>query len=543
MEVQLQSQSLDHLGVVAGMIDELGLVETIDSLIPQDADMRFVSVGQVCKSLILMGLGFRERTLYLVSDFFEKLPVEQLIGEGVEASMLNDSVLGRNLDKVFDFGVTRLFGHISPVVCRKLGLTVRSGCMDITSFQLQGEYNAHTPPEEDSRVIHLTQGYSRDHRPDLNQVVLNLVVENRAGIPLHMEALNGNSNDKAAFRHTIEQYIDNLNSDFSLEYLLMDSAGYTEDTLQLLGEKQKWISRVPENLNAAKELVKMHVSDWKTLTSGYSYLPFTQTYAGIAQRWLLVFSQEAFDREIKTLQKNYSEKTEQEYKQLSQLLKQPFDCEQDALKAWTKFENKCQTLNLERLPCLQKPCYDSPGRPPKNAPPDRFEWYLQAQAACSIENYQNLARTKGRFLIATNELDTQKLSDSEILTEYKSLSKVERGFRFLKDPQFVARNFFVKKPERVEALVFIMTLCLMVYAAIQHQIRQQLQLQQETLPNQLGQEVQNPTARWIFALLAGIHLLYLPHQPNPIVLNLNPLHKRILTLLPKACRIYYGFRS
>lgn len=539
MEASLQSQALDHLGVVAGMIDELELVETIDSLILQDADMRLVSVGQVCKSLILMGLGFRERALYLVSDFFEKLPVEQLIGAGVEASMLNDSVLGRNLDKVFDFGVTRLFGHISPVVCRKLGLTGRSGCMDMTSFHLQGEYNANNPPAEGSRILHLTRGYSRDHRPDLNQVVLNLVVENRAGIPLHMEALSGNSNDKAVFTRTVEQHIDNLNSDFWIEYLLMDSAGYTQETIQLLGEKQKWISRVPETLKAAQELVKMPVSDWKTLIPGYHYQPFTQTYAGIEQRWLLIFSQEAFDREIKTLRKNYAKKTEQEFKQLAQLLKQPFDCEKDALKAWEKFENKCQTLSLERLPFHQKPCYDTPGRPPKDARPDRLEWYLQAQAACSIEAYQALARTKGRFIIATNELDTHKLPDNEMLTEYKSLSKVERGFRFLKDPQLVARNFFVKNPQRVEALVFIMTLCLMVYAAIQHQVREALIEQQATLPNQIGQEVQNPTARWLFALLAGIHLLYLPGHHTPLVLNLYPLHNRLLDLLPQACQIYY----
>lgn len=539
MEANFQSQALDHLGVVAGMIDELELVETIDALIPQDADMRFVSVGQVCKALILMGLGFRERALYLVSDYFEKLPVRQLIGEGVEASMLNDSVLGRNLDKLFDFGTTRLFGHISPVVCRKLGLSGRSGCMDLTSFQLQGEYNADNPPPEDSRVLHLTRGYSRDHRPDLNQVVLNLVVENRAGIPLHMEALSGNSSDKAVFTQTVEQYIDNLNSAFSLDYLLMDSAGYTQETLQLLGDKQKWISRVPETLKAAKELVKMPVSEWKTLIPGYQYLPLTQTYAGIKQRWLLVFSQEAFEQEIKTLKKNYAKKTEQEFKQLTQLLKQPFDCEKDALKAWEKFEKKCQTLSLQRLPFHQKPCYDAPGRPPKDAPPDRIEWYLQAQAACAIDAYQAQARTKGRFIIATNETDTSKLSDKEVLTEYKSLSKVERGFRFLKDPQLVARNFFVKKPERVEALVFIMTLCLTVYAAIQHQVRQSLDLHQATLPNQIGKEVQNPTTRWLFAMLAGIHLLYLPEQPAPRVLNLNPLHNRILDHLPQACRIYY----
>ncbi len=45
----------------------------------------------------------------------------------------------------------------------------------------------------------------------------------------------------------------------------------------------------------------------------------------------------------------------------------------------------------------------------------------------------------------------------ELFENYKGQSKVERGFRFLKDPQFIAATLFVKKPERIEALLFIMT--------------------------------------------------------------------------------------
>jgi transposase len=535
----LQSQSLDHLGVVAGMIDHLEIVETIDRLIPQDLDMRHIGVGQACKALILMGLGFTERTLYMVSDFFSKRPVGELIGTGIEASMLNDSVLGRNLDLLFEYGTTRLFSQISPIVCQKLGLKARAGCLDITSFHLDGKYNAESPPDQGSKVIHLTRGYSRDHRPDLNQVVLNLLVENRAGIPLHMEPLSGNSNDKAAFAQTIEQYIDNLNSDFQLDYLIMDSAGYTQKILQLLGDQQKWISRVPETLRTAKEAVNMVDPAWKKLMPGYQYVPVSQAYAEIPQRWLLIFSQEAYAREIKTLNKNYAKKSEQEYKEVLRLLNQPFGCEQDALKAWERLRKKCKTLILTLLDSRQKPCYDSPGRPPKNQPPDRIEWYLQAEVACSVEAYEQIARTKGRFIVATNELDQNKLPDKEVLSEYKSLAKVERGFRFLKDPQFVASTFFVKKPERLEALVLIMTLCLTVYAAIEFQVRSTLKEQEKTLPNQIGKEVQNPTTRWIFALLAGIHLLFIPAQNKPLVLNLKPLHNRILDQLPLACQIYY----
>lgn len=116
---------------------------------------------------------------------------------------------------------------------------------------------ADSPPDDASQLIYLAKGYSRDHRPDLNQVVLNMIVENRAGIHLHMKALSGNSNDKAAFSQTIEQHIDNLNTHYTLNYLLIDSAGYTSETLTLLGAEQHWISKVPEPLSAAWEAVSM----------------------------------------------------------------------------------------------------------------------------------------------------------------------------------------------------------------------------------------------------------------------------------------------
>jgi transposase len=40
----------------------------------------------------------------------------------------------------------------------------------------------------------------------------------------------------------------------------------------------------------------------------------------------------------------------------------------------------------------------------------------------------------GRFILATNVLDEQVLSDEDVLTEYKAQQSTERGFRFLKDP-------------------------------------------------------------------------------------------------------------
>ena len=139
--------------------------------------------------------------------------------------------------------------------------------------------------------------------------------------------------------------------------------------------------------------------------------------------------------------------------------------------------------------------------------------------------------------MATNEMDEEKLSDSEMLKNYKGQAKVERGFRFLKDPQFMAATLFVKKPERVEALLFIMTLYLSVYAAIEYRVREKLEAEQETLPNQLGKEVKNPTMRWIFACFNGIHILYTAE--TKLVLNIKPLHLKVLNLLGQKYLKYY----
>ncbi len=84
---QIQVQNLDHLGLVAGIIDEIGLVEQINQLVGQHECER-VSPGHVVKAIILNGLGFVSAPLYLFSRFFEGKATEHLIGEGVQPEHL-----------------------------------------------------------------------------------------------------------------------------------------------------------------------------------------------------------------------------------------------------------------------------------------------------------------------------------------------------------------------------------------------------------------------------------------------------------------------
>lgn len=84
---------------------------------------------------------------------------------------------------------------------------------------------------------------------------------------------------------------------------------------------------------------------------------------------------------------------------------------------------------------------------------------------------------------------------------------METGFRFLKDPTFAANTLFLKNPKRIIALLMVMTLCLLVYAALQHRIRTTLVQKNLYVPDQKGKPTQKPTAKWVFELFQDVHLL------------------------------------
>jgi Domain of unknown function (DUF4277) len=59
-----RTQILDHLGLVAGMFEELGIAEVIDQATQQDPEMRIVTAGHAVKAMVLNGLGFLNQQLY-----------------------------------------------------------------------------------------------------------------------------------------------------------------------------------------------------------------------------------------------------------------------------------------------------------------------------------------------------------------------------------------------------------------------------------------------------------------------------------------------
>ncbi len=175
-----------------------------------------ISSGHVVKAMILNGLGFVSSPLYMFSEFFKDKPCEHLIGEGVKAEYLNDYKLGRVMDKLFLKGLTEIFLAISMNVKKQFEISSKTSHLDSSSLHVHGEYNNSLPdvildinPEnliKPPQAIEITYGYSRDHRPDLKQFIIELISSGDGDIPMFFEAASGNKADSSNFPKIFSKY-------------------------------------------------------------------------------------------------------------------------------------------------------------------------------------------------------------------------------------------------------------------------------------------------------------------------------------------------
>ena len=531
-----KTQTIEHLGLVSTMIDELGIVESIDNAIKQDKKERKVTIGEAVKAMLLNGLGFANRQLYLVPQFFENKPLELLIKEGIEPNNLNDSVLGRALDSLYEYGVTPLFSLISQKALENLDLVPKYHHLDSTAIHVDGKYNSEEEKKEG--VVHITKGYSKDHRPDLNQVMLEMICENSHGIPVAMRALDGNSSDKVSFETMVIEHIEALNRT-TTGTVVADSAIYTADNLKSFKTNNiKWITRVPNQIKENKEIIELLSMSRLTPHSKdkrYSYLFLGNSYADVNQHWVVVHSIPAKERAKKSVSRKLEKLVDKEIKAFNSLKSTLYACEDDANRALEKLAKKFSLLEPINIKIVEHKRYKKAGKPKKNQEPDFYEYSIESNYSFRIEPYYQEVWKKSLFILASNDL---KIEPEEIIDVYKNQFVVERGFRFIKSPEFLADSLYIKKPERVEALLFIMTLCLMVYASLEMKIRTSLKEENDFFIDQKGKPTQTPTARWVFQTFTDIHILSIG-DIQQVVMNLKEYHHTLLRCLGRSYQINY----
>ena len=531
--VEYETKRIDHLGIVAGICGQLDLIEMIDELLPTPSE-RKVSCGQATQAMVLNAMGLTGRALYLMPEYMKNKPVDLFIGNGLKAEDFNDDTLGRALDELFQAGVTEMYAKIADKAVRVFEVEQEYVHLDTSSFMLHGNYESEVAQEAVERrgAVQIKHGYSKENRPDLKQVVVSLITSQQSALPLWLEVLDGNSSDKKSFPVTVAAYCKELAGD-EPPWFVMDSASYSEENLGLWGEA-KWITRVPETSRAAKKAIKsIATKEMGKRGDGYRTYAISSDYGQVKQRWLIVHSEKLEAKEKKQLRKQINKAKEAAVGSLNKLKRTLYNCEADAMKAVQALNKKLKWHTIQaHYKCIKR--YAHRGRPAKGSTPVTVGWRIQGRAIIQKERVADARRWLGRFLLATNELDTERLPDEKLLSVYKTQAQsVERGFRFLKDPMFFADSLFLKSPARIMAMIMIMGLSLLIYALAEREVRRQLKACNETIPDQKGKPTQSPTMRRIAQLFEGIDLLEIRLGGRLVerrIINLSPLHLKITRL-------------
>jgi transposase len=540
MSTHAQVERLDHLGVVAGVIKDLKLVEFIDERIPSDVREE-ISCGEAVAAMIINGLGFSDRPLTLTPQFFENKALSRLFRPNVNAKNFNRFKLGRALDDCHAYGCDLLFAEASAQICKKEAVDTKFNSLDTTAFALTGEYDA----DSDEHTIEITHGYSKDHRPDLKQAVLEIMCSHDGGIPVISKAWNGNASDTKIFRARAKALADSFKAADGPRYLIADSKLYDAKTIEQGLGLIPFITRIPgmiklENTTIESALQKP-LSEWISLDEKHRFQTFNLEHNGLKQRWIVVYSEERQNKAEKSVSAMCEKEREKIEKALKKLCTEEFSCANDAQKALKRCFAKSKFHEVLEDGIEEQKKYESKGRPKPDSPYKliyRITGVVQERQAVR----QEAIRQSSCFVVGTT-IPKNEVNDADVIMAYKNQNNtVERGFRFLKDPLMFTSSLFVKKPERIMGLLMVMTLALLVYAIAQRRLHKALKELQRTIPNQIHKETAKPTLRWVFQLLDGIERvkMCIEKTTHMVVSGLTTLKQQILGYFGSSVKKIYG---
>jgi len=537
MEDLAVSKRLDHHGIVAGVIKDLGLIPLIDEALGSSG-CEEISEGEAVAAMIINGLGFTDRPLSLTPQFFNQVPVEELFREGVDSNHFNRHKLSRALDKIHRYGSSRLFLLLANSAAQQEGIAKNEPVsLDTSSFSVTGAKYEDT----DENEVKISHGFSKDHRPDLPQIIQELIVSHDASVPLAMCCHSGNASDNTVFTERCEELKSKLEFKDGNKILVADSKLYCEKNSANLRDIS-FVTRIPETITVAKDLIQKSCSEpdkWEPFGEEHQCKRYSLEHYGIDQRWIVSYSQQGLLRASKRVEKNFAKEKAKIDSDLLHLQSTDFFCASDAQKALNLILKKwkyhsCSTSDIQELAR-----YTRRGRPKSGSNPDSLVYKIRVTYSEMLPAEKDLMiLRKACFILGTNCLD---LTSSEVIKTYKSQGGVERGFRFLKDPLFFTSSFFLKKPERIEGLITVMTLALLVYSIAQRRLRKALRKEDQTIPNQIGKPIRNPTMKWVFQIFFGINIISLrvDEKIKKIIQGIDYIHLRVLKYTSQqAFKIY-----
>lgn len=188
MSRHLVRKHLGEMPLLQTMIGKLRFREVLQQYVKAHGNETIGAVDTLL--LMVCNITCGRQPLYELPEWMDRLEHRSLGKVDTDGCLFNDDRFGRALDKLFEADRASLVIDIVLRVIETTGVDISQIHNDSTTVKTTGRM-----PRKSPTGLQFKHGHSKDHRPDLKQIVYNLTISADGAIPLHYKAYPGNRTD------------------------------------------------------------------------------------------------------------------------------------------------------------------------------------------------------------------------------------------------------------------------------------------------------------------------------------------------------------
>jgi transposase len=548
----LHTERLGPFPLVNHFLKRIGLLEILERHVPtQDRRVRLpyaTGLGVLLRSILV-----EREPIYRQQETVRTFAAPMYGLEPQAVNQVGDDRIGRALDRLFDADRAALLTEVVIAVGKRFDVAFDQLHNDSTTIRFTGQYRgARNRQVRGKRAAWITYGYSKDHRPDLKQLLFSLTASADGGVPVQFRCSDGNTNDSTTHIETWEALRAVAGrADF---LYVADSKLCSRDNMDYIDRRGgRFVTVLPRSrLEDAefRQRLQTHEPDWEKVWDR----PNPRRQGGPRDRWFVcrahlpsreawpvtwVFSALLALRQEQTRREQIAA-AEQELSDLRQRLRGPKTRLRKAAEVDRKVEQLLRGHRVARYLHVRRVRREDHtfrqlrrGRPGPETPYRRItrrrwdiEWKLEQEAIA----YDR--KSDGMYPLLSND---GSLSPAQVLEAHKGQPTIEKRFEQTKTVYEIA-PVFLKNEGRIEALFTLYFLALLIQALIERELRRAMKKNKiPELPLYPEErKCKRPTTEQVLRLFSLTERHILLRRGKAVQLfhpSLTDLQKRVLDLL------------
>jgi len=557
--LDLQTERLGPLPLVNHFLGRLGLEALLERFVPtNDRRVRLPyakGIGVLLRSVLV-----EREPIYRQQETVSTFASEAFGLDAKLAANVGDDAIGRALDRLFDADRGTLLTEVVVAASHQFGVTFDELHNDSTTIKFCGQYSgAKGRSIRGKRGPFITRGYSKDHRPDLKQLLFILTTSHDGGVPVQFRCEAGNHSDSRTHEETWDAL---CNASGRVDFLYVaDCKLCCREAMDHIDRRGgRFVTVMPRSRKEDaefREWIQTHDPSWELVVDRRN----PRRRNGPRDRWWVfrdrlpsregwhvtwLYSSLLALRQEQTRQEQMA-RTVQQLEDFSARLVGPRPRHRSRQEIQQRLDEILKTGKVGRY-LVVKIVRDEehhyrqarPGRPgpkTKYVRKTRKFWRLEWQIDEDKIAYDR--KSYGMYPLLTND---RSLTDAQVLEAHKRQPTIEKRFEQTKTV-FEIAPVLLKNEGRIEALFFVYFLALLVQSLIERELRRAMHRADiEHLPLYPEERTtERPTSEQIFRLFSLMQrnvLLHNGEETHTFEPSFTDLQRTVLDLLEVPKKTY-----